>query len=215
VSLVAIDTEWYDNDNGDDTNENTSSLSTIQIAAVLNDTANSSNDTTSHTNHMSWVIDLCVADEDYKHMCQLLIIFLFTKVVLGFSFSNDLRRLETYCQQPLQQLSSLLSSSSSSLTCATSTVPSRNDTANDAYGSNILDLQLLWSPTSQLPGLACCVQEFCSSTKSLSKEYQCSNWSHRPLSTAQLQYAGLDAVIVLYLLSEKYRVQEVHDKRTG
>jgi 3'-5' exonuclease len=67
-----------------------------------------------------------------------------------------------------------------------------------------LDLQMLW-PGRQMPGLADCVREF--SKKALSKAQQCSDWSRRPLSKEQLDYAGLDAVVLAYLLAEKARWQ--------
>jgi hypothetical protein len=40
-----------------------------------------------------------------------------------------------------------------------------------------------------------------SSSWALSKEQQCSDWARRPLSMAQLEYAGLDAAVLLILLA--------------
>jgi 3'-5' exonuclease/Ankyrin repeats (3 copies) len=70
------------------------------------------------------------------------------------------------------------------------------------HNATILDLQLLWKGAN-MPGLSHCVNEFSSS--SLCKLHQCSNWSCRPLTDAQLEYAGLDAVVLPFLLSEKFR----------
>jgi ribonuclease D len=39
--------------------------------------------------------------------------------------------------------------------------------------------------------------------KTLSKTHQCSYWEARPLSSAQIEYAGLDAAILLALVAEK------------
>lgn len=64
--------------------------------------------------------------------------------------------------------------------------------------TSILDLQLLMG--SGTLGLKACVAKL--STTPLSKTEQCSDWSQRPLRLAQLHYAGMDAVILLYLLAE-------------
>jgi ribonuclease D len=41
----------------------------------------------------------------------------------------------------------------------------------------------------------------CNVTYALEKKEQCSDWSQRPLSLSQLQYAGLDAGVLLVLLN--------------
>ncbi|GKY91211.1 hypothetical protein MPSEU_000093800 [Mayamaea pseudoterrestris] len=69
--------------------------------------------------------------------------------------------------------------------------------------SNCLDLQQLWKDRKTPPGLAACVGEV--ANKPLSKTEQCSNWARRPLTRSQLEYAGLDATILLYLLAEKFK----------
>ena len=62
---------------------------------------------------------------------------------------------------------------------------------------------------SSLPGLKSCCSYFLggSNTQSweLSKVEQCSDWSHRPLTSNQLEYAGLDAAVLLVLLAEIVR----------
>ena len=68
---------------------------------------------------------------------------------------------------------------------------------------SLLDLQLLWSGRAEMPGLAACVGPF--SSLPLSKREQCSDWSRRPLSPEQMEYAGLDAAVLPFLLAEKYR----------
>ena len=68
-----------------------------------------------------------------------------------------------------------------------------------------LDLQLVFAEGAKsLPGLKSCVARY-SSSLPLSKEQQCSNWTQRPLTQAQLEYAGLDAAILLILLAEYRR----------
>jgi hypothetical protein len=61
---------------------------------------------------------------------------------------------------------------------------------------------------SNLPGLKACVARY--SSLPLSKDCQCSDWANRPLSKAQLDYAGLDAAILLVLLAERSREEETH-----
>ena len=72
----------------------------------------------------------------------------------------------------------------------------------------VLDIQSLWK-AQQLPGLARCALEF--SSVALSKDEQCSEWSGRPLRQSQLDYAGLDAAVLLFLMAEKYRTQSMED----
>jgi 3'-5' exonuclease/Ankyrin repeats (3 copies) len=69
----------------------------------------------------------------------------------------------------------------------------------------VLDLQLVLAKAkSSVPGLKSCAARF--SMVPLSKEEQCSNWSRRPLSRQQLDYAALDAAILMYLLAEQNRL---------
>jgi 3'-5' exonuclease/Ankyrin repeats (3 copies) len=70
--------------------------------------------------------------------------------------------------------------------------------------TNVLDLQLLW-PKKDVPGLARCASMY--STKLLSKKEQCSEWGQRPLTASQLEYAGLDAAVLLMILAEKVRIE--------
>lgn len=62
---------------------------------------------------------------------------------------------------------------------------------------NVLDVQRL-RKERQPPGLAHCANKI--SVKILSKEQQCSNC--RPLSNEQLEYAALDAAVLLVLVAE-------------
>ena len=73
---------------------------------------------------------------------------------------------------------------------------------------DFLDIQQLMSSRNScsMPGLKACVARF--STIPLSKNEQCSDWGHRPLSHSQLEYAALDAAVLLVLLAEISRVDE-------
>lgn len=67
--------------------------------------------------------------------------------------------------------------------------------------TSCLDVQMLHCDGGQLKGLASIVQLY--SDIPLSKAEQCSSWSDRPLSRAQLDYAGLDAAILPVLVAER------------
>ena len=56
-----------------------------------------------------------------------------------------------------------------------------------------------------MPGLKSCCSYFNMLPWTLDKAEQCSNWGQRPLSADQLEYAGLDAAVLLVLLSELVR----------
>ena len=72
---------------------------------------------------------------------------------------------------------------------------------------NYLDLQLsMTADGSSVPGLKACAARF--SSTPLSKDEQCSDWARRPLSQSQLDYAGMDAAVLLVLLAE-------HAKKEG
>jgi hypothetical protein len=77
------------------------------------------------------------------------------------------------------------------------------------------DLQLLaahemmkeGNSASSLPGLKSCCSYFLEADKGntgweLSKTEQCSDWTRRPLTMDQFEYAGLDAAVLLILLAE-------------
>lgn len=126
----------------------------------------------------AWVIDLLCSDLDYRTRCRAFVQSLFCRkstILLGFAAGHDVPRLERYVGGSL---------------AASSTKP-------------VLDLQLLWSNRSQMPGLAACAGKY--SSLPLSKRQQCSDWSQRPLSREQLEYAGLDAAVLPFLLAEKYK----------
>lgn len=57
--------------------------------------------------------------------------------------------------------------------------------------------------TKEHPGLARCVSRYAAIP--LSKQEQCSNWRQRPLRKSQLEYAALDAAILLALVAERLR----------
>jgi hypothetical protein len=150
----------------------------------------------------SWVIDLLYEDAEYQAKCKALVRALFqSKLLLGFAVRQDIHKLNrwlhdtgTVAAGPLQL--------------------HQGDVNKNAFGTicisgrarNILDVQQLCTGREQkhqLPGLAACVSRF--AKKPLCKRQQCSDWGQRPLTAQQLEYAGLDAAILLALVAEIYR----------
>jgi len=124
-----------------------------------------------------YVVDLMVDESMYQIAAQSLMRTLFSSgaVLVGFAFGNDLPLLEAFT--------------------GTSLYLQRKD---------FVDVQQLYAvKRGEMPGLRACAAQV--SNLILSKEHQCSQWGNRPLSDSQLEYAGLDAAILLVLLAEYLR----------
>ena len=128
----------------------------------------------------TWVVDLLpTAQNDYHELIRKLLVWLFEDsnvMLLGFAFAHDMSKLRKIC--------GALSS------------------------SRLLDVQRLAAQEMHLkrktlPGLqACAAHCLYNQEYVLSKKEQCSDWARRPLSEAQVEYAGLDAAVLLVLLAE-------------
>lgn len=151
------------------------------------------------TTNNVWLIDLLRKNNDWEfhRKCRLLIRTLFhEKVLLGFAVGNDIPKLESYIRD-------------------------QDDPQHSTLPRDMcLDLQWLFCHDADghrcqnnTPGLACCVQQL--STKKFSKCEQCSNWSRRPLTKSQMDYAGLDAWILFFLLAEKSRARQQQSHTQG
>jgi len=138
----------------------------------------------------AWVVDLLpTQDEGYHSMtCDLLrwLFFESSTNIIGFSPRHDLHLLSLHLGEDVPKVSS----------------------------SNIWDMQLLAAHKmaedtgrgkDNMPGLKSCYSYFNMLPWTLDKAEQCSNWGQRPLSADQLEYAGLDAAVLLVLLSELVR----------
>lgn len=174
--IVALDTEWYTNEHGD------TQVSTIQISIVI-DKNDNNEETTTSKQLQTWIVDLLPANDNdsYRDMIESLLHWLFDEdsnvTLLGFAFAHDISMLHTLC------------GSLSSTKC--------------------LDVQKLATQEMKrskktLPGLQACSNHYLSKSGAftLSKEEQCSEWGRRSLRDAQLEYAGLDAAVLLVLLAE-------------
>jgi hypothetical protein len=146
---------------------------------------------------LAWVVDLCPnpADAAYSSVSCDILRWLFLESdaqLLGFAHVHDIRHISSYlgeeiplCSKKLWDLQQIAA----------------HEMAKGG-GSNC-------SPYSSLPGLKSCCTYFLETRDEnhhprweLSKAEQCSDWARRPLTTNQLEYAGLDAGVLLILLAE-------------
>jgi hypothetical protein len=183
--ILAMDTEWYQppvtpNDNSFPS----PALSTLQLAQYHRSTQSL----------VIHIVDLLVEDLEFQTVAKAMIRWMIYQPsksdnnclwVLGFSLGNDLAMLESFCADA-------------------GTKTQRR--------SQILDLQKVLAQKyqfrkNQLPGLKACAKMY--SNHPLSKEKQCSDWLKRPLSPSQVEYAGLDAAILLVLLAEEAKKEAV------
>ena len=151
--------------------------STIQISTVI--------ERETRKQLHTWVVDLLTTNEtdgssSYREMVRELLLWLFdeqsTVTLLGFAFAHDITILRSLC---------------------------------GSLSPKYLDVQRLAAQEMKrgrktLPGLQACAARYLSLDGQyiLSKQEQCSDWAIRPLRDAQLEYAGLDAAVLLVLLAE-------------
>jgi len=173
--LVAFDSEFR-SENGQ------AELATVQLS-VLEDGI-----------PLSWVVDLCPDPSNNEYSaktCDLLRWFFLESDcnIIGFSPRHDVHMISAYIEKEISS------------------------------SNKLWDLQLLSalkmadqdSNMSSLPGLKTCCSYFLESSGmdehkyELSKAEQCSDWAKRPLSRDQLEYAGLDAAVLIVLLAEIVR----------
>jgi hypothetical protein len=206
--LIGFDTEWADvagqsgsSSSGDSTHKS-SVVATIQLAVggVGGVTVSEGGVV---IGAQSWVIDAMVTDEDYQADLRSLLEWLWegTNLVLpvGFSVAQDL------------------------IKCRKLSARRRGALCKEEEGTlhlpvaQCVDLQkLVGLLFPAMPGYKPGLQKICSamfntfpggavsgpsSNHFLSKVEQCSEWGCRPLRESQLTYAGLDAAIMLALIS--------------
>lgn len=175
-SVVSIDTEWHDDDNG------FPCVATLQLA-VPRDMGRSAD---------AWVVDMAGFHETEYHVEVVkLIQWLFEDsdcVILGFAFGHDLPKMNAYLRthngEPISMKAVVDMQNVAAYHVAARTTQTR---------------------MAALPSLKrTCAQYLDNGNASfaLDKAEQCSDWSQRPLRPSQLEYAGLDATVLLVLLSE-------------
>lgn len=195
--MVAIDSEWYFTPETIDTKRTTKfkhrsmSVATLQIAYI--DESVEENDNTTIPTLRSFVIDLLSTEDGFRDLAKEFVSWLFGSVscdvlILGFAFGGDLRQLRKYAG-----------------------IGNAKDSDNNVSSlavveSRCLDIQQLLASEDELrngrvPGLKRCASQFFG--KPLKKDDQCSDWTVRPLRSSQLEYAALDAVILLVILSQQ------------
>lgn len=214
--MVAVDSEWYfleDSFEKKDSintschnnqversqkNKNRSmSVATLQIAYL-----------DENTNPMilrSFVIDLLSHQSGFQEVAKECVSWLFGSascdmMILGFAFGGDLRQLRKYAGIGGKKSDQVDAKNSTNRVASLEAVESR-----------CLDIQLLLASREELrqgrvPGLKRCAQYYF--TKPLKKDDQTSDWRERPLRQSQIEYAALDAVILLVLLSQKKQEYE-------
>ena len=213
--MVAIDSEWYFSDDAASgaagqtnqvprikkTKNRSMSVATLQIAYV--------DENTSPMLLRSFVIDLLSSQPGFQKLAKDYVSWLFGSascdmMILGFAFGGDLRQLRKYAGIVGYQKNG-----------------NKNDSdlaSLETVESRCLDIQrLLASPeevrAGKVPGLKKCAHHYFA--KPLKKDDQTSDWRERPLRPSQLEYAALDAVILLVLLSQKKREDESSATASG
>ncbi|CAE8699660.1 unnamed protein product, partial [Polarella glacialis] len=130
-----------------------------------------------------WLVDVCVADTDEAFArelaatCQWLLLGEGGIVLLGFALSADLPKMRQLLPEA--------------------------EAATESVAPRVIDLQAVavkagCGSNGQVPSLRAVVECWMPGL-TLNKDEQCSDWTQRPLSASQLEYATLDAVVLLEL----------------
>ncbi|KNC85681.1 hypothetical protein SARC_02130 [Sphaeroforma arctica JP610] len=179
-AVVAFDTEWAGE--GDDVG-----LATIQLAV--------GNTQTQEHSIESWIVDLL--SEEIEDDAQAFLSWLFVHsgvLLVGFAIGHDLNKLNLFLHRRVDTDDRLVAPSHT-----------HKEPNTSECDSCLLDLQTAARveglKTGCMPGLKKCCQHYISNTRALDKREQRSDWARRPLSASQLEYAGLDAAVLLVLLS--------------
>eukprot|EP00929_Paragymnodinium_shiwhaense_P112875 TRINITY_DN81138_c0_g1_i1.p1 TRINITY_DN81138_c0_g1~~TRINITY_DN81138_c0_g1_i1.p1 ORF type:complete len:626 (+),score=88.78 TRINITY_DN81138_c0_g1_i1:51-1928(+) len=200
---VALDTEWRTLTKGvcNGHKRETTCLALLQIAvdedmSLMVEQALSQCDATSVPGAAAclagsvrcWLVDACAADGDSEFSCALkafcswllMPAFGAAWILVGFALSMDLSLLRELARQ-------------------------ENEAAPSEISVNVLDLQHLAvlggvGSSARMPSLQRIVENWMPGL-TLDKSHQCSDWTKRPLSQEQKEYAALDSAVLLELES--------------
>ena len=177
-NLIAFDSEFR-------SEEGSTRLATIQFSLL------------EEGQPLAWVVDLYPkpSNTEYSSITQDILRWLFLESnasLLGFSHRHDIHMISSYVGEEIQLRSPKLIDLQ---------LIAAHKMAKDAGNSCNM---------ASLPGLKSCCSYFLNSESNtqsweLSKAEQCSDWARRPLTSNQLEYAGLDAAVLLVLLAEIVR----------
>ena len=224
--ILSIDTEWYDKDTihtGSGRAEAAESVTAVDISTIQISSICYNQD---EFRIATYVVDLLYCQE-YYHDAQTFIRRILQNdeiLILGFAIGNDMPHLERFCSRYIGNNEAKEEEGKT-----TSETEQERQQTLDCH--SILDLQLFLccvlksgddngddlqyclskSSFASLQGLKSCVSRF--TDLPLSKAEQCSDWSQRPLTSSQLNYAGMDAAILFALLAEHIQKREINDKQ--
>ena len=158
----------------------------------------------------AWVVDLHPnpSDDHYSFMTSEILRWLFIESdanLLGFAHKQDICKISSYIGEDIPvPRDNFLDVQLLAMHEMAKELGLSNDTPS-LLPSLKKSCSFFFSPFSKMEGKEDSGGVGNSMAWELSKEEQCSNWGKRPLTSNQLEYAGLDAAVLIILLAEIIR----------